>query len=114
MIHNKTKGFTIIANQKIARNILRKGLGLMFRSRPDYCLIFPFKNSKKVALTMWFVFFPVDVLFLDEHKKVVDIKKDFRPFTHYTPKNKASFILEFPAGVLGQTGLGDEIEINGL
>ena len=38
---------------------------------------------------MFFVFFPIDVLFLDKNKKVVELKENFKPFSIYFPKNKA-------------------------
>ena len=62
---------------------------------------------------MLFVFYPIDVIFLDEQKKVVEIKENFRPFRFYTPKKKARYVLELPKGSVNRsrTELGDRINI---
>lgn len=110
MIKNKTKKFEIIKKTKLCKSIFYKGFGLMFRIRkPDFGMVFLFGSERRADLHMLFVFFPIDVLFLDKNKKVVDIKKNFKPFTYYAPKVKAEFVIELPVGKLGKTELGDEI-----
>ena len=64
----------------------------MFSKRKN--LIFVFDKEEIVPLHMFFVFFPIDVLFLDKNKRIVEIKKDFKPFTYYRPKNKAMYVVE--------------------
>ena len=61
---------------------------------------------------MLFVFFPIDVLFLNKNKKVVDIKEDFRPFTFYASRQKAAYAVELPQGTINKskTNIGDLIE----
>lgn len=88
-----------------------KAKGLMFKSKVEMPLVFPFSKEQKPPLHMLFVFCPIDVLFLNKHKKVVDIKKNFRPFTFYTPKKPCSFIIELPANTIkaSKTGIGDKI-----
>ena len=110
MIKNKTKNFVIIKKAKMCKSMFCKALGLMFRSKkPDYGLVFIFNKELRADLHMLFVFFPIDVLFLDKDKKVVDIKKDFKPFSYYAPKAKAMFVIEMPVGVLKNTRVGDRI-----
>ncbi len=109
MIINKTKKKLLIDKQLICRNLFSKGFGLMFRKKPDYGMIFEFETEKKIALTMWFVFFPIDVIWLDKNKRVVEIKKDFKPFSNYTPSQKAMYVIEFSCGVLKNTSEGDLI-----
>ena len=70
--------------------------GLMF-SRPKV-LIFHFEKPVRVSLHMFFVFFPINVIFLDSKKKVIEIKENFRPFTFYASKHKAVFVIEAPTG----------------
>ncbi len=79
----------------------------MWRFTPE-CLIFEFPEEKIVPLHMMFVFFGIDVLFLDKHKRIVEIKQDFRPWMFYTPKNKAMWIVE--AGKIKDVNVGDVIE----
>ncbi|MBW2976409.1 DUF192 domain-containing protein [Candidatus Woesearchaeota archaeon] len=108
-VENTTKKTLIAKNAKICRGIVSKSLGLMFsKPRP---LIFIFKKEKIVPLHMLFVFYPIDVLFLDKNKKVVEVKESFKPFKFYTPKNKALYIIELPKGAIknSKTKIGDKI-----
>ncbi len=43
---------------------------------------------------MFFVFYKIDVLFLSKEKNVVEIKRNFKPFTFYTPKRRAAYVVE--------------------
>ena len=74
-------------------------------------LIFVFDKEKIVLLHMLFVFYPIDVLFLDRNKVVVEIKERFIPFAFYTPKRKAQYIIEIPVKTIKKTKtrLGDKI-----
>lgn len=112
MIQNKTKNFVIIKKAKLCKSMFCKAIGLMFRSKkPDCGLVFIFNKELRADLHMLFVFFPIDVLFLDKDKKVVDIKKNFKPFGYYAPKAKAQYVVELPVGVLKNTVVGDKIII---
>jgi len=62
-----------------------------------------------MSLHMWFVFFPIDVLFLNKNKKIIEIKKDFRPFRFYTTKKKARYAIELPKGHKYKLKLGDRV-----
>lgn len=68
------------------------------RSKFDFGLIFKREYESIVgsSIHMLFVFYPINVIFLDSNKKVVDIKKRLRPFTFYSPKKKAKYIIELP------------------
>ncbi len=74
-------------------------------------LIFDFGKEKIIPLHMLFVFFPIDVLFLDKNKKVAEIKENFKPFSFYNPKNKARYIIELPFNTIKNSGTksGDKI-----
>jgi uncharacterized membrane protein (UPF0127 family) len=64
-------------------------------------LVFIFNREDKYSLHMLFVFFPIDVLWLNKEKKIVDIKENFRPFSLLAkPKDKAKYIIELPAGAI--------------
>ena len=45
---------------------------------------------------MFFVFYPIDILFLNKNKEIVEIKQNLKPFAFYTPKSKAKYIIEMP------------------
>jgi uncharacterized membrane protein (UPF0127 family) len=59
--------------------------------------VFEYEKDTSVPLHMWFVFFPIDVYYLNKDLKVIEAKKNFKPFTFYTPKNKARYVLETPS-----------------
>ena len=110
-IKNKTKKTLLAKNAKLCKDILSKSLGLMFSSKARP-LIFTFKNEKIIPLHMLFVFYPIDVLFLDKNKTVTETKENFRPFTFYTPKNNAMYVIELPENTIKQTKtkIGDKIK----
>ena len=73
MIYNQTKKTVISRKYVECRSQLSKSLGLMFRLKPK-TLIFYFKKEKLVPLHMVFVFFPIDIIYLDSKKKIVEMK----------------------------------------
>ena len=96
MIRNTTKSKILTGSYKICDNFLSKGLGLMFKQQQ--CLIFKYDKEVNISLHMWFVFFPIDVLWLDSNLKVVHILKNFKPFSSYNPKILAKYVIEMPNG----------------
>ncbi|MFH1505520.1 MAG: DUF192 domain-containing protein, partial [archaeon] len=87
--------------------------GLMFTKRiKDTSLVFDFKKIRHVSLHMWFVFYPIDVLFLDKDRKVVDLKKQFRPFGFYTSEKEVKYVVELPSGfiVKNRLKIGSEVD----
>jgi uncharacterized membrane protein (UPF0127 family) len=110
MILNKSRKTTLSREHKLCKSKFSKARGLMFRLNPK-ALVFVFEKEKIVALHMLFVFFPIDVLYLDKKKKVVEIKEKLMPFSFYTPKKKSSYVMELPAGTISRTGTetGDKI-----
>ena len=111
-IKNLTKNRQIINDASIYDDILSKFIGLMFSKKRKKALIFKFKKEKVIALHMLFVFYPIDVLFLDRNKIVVDKKENFRPFAFCKPKKKAMYAVELPNEIIKKTKteIGDKIE----
>lgn len=83
-----------LENYYLCKSAFSKAKGLMFSSKKT--LVFDLGKEKKVNLHMMFVFFPINVYFLDKEKKVVEVKENFLPFTFYNSKEKASFVIENP------------------
>lgn len=103
----------IMKNTKFARTTLQRTKGLMFEEKKNfnYALIFEFPIESRIgtSLHMLFVFFPIDVLFLDKTQKVVD-KTTLEPFIpNYTPKKAAKFVIELPKGKTKGIKLGQKI-----
>ncbi|MBU2100633.1 DUF192 domain-containing protein [Candidatus Micrarchaeota archaeon] len=114
MLYNKTTKKKIIEKTKIADTFLKKLKGLMFTAKPDYALIFELKKEgiTNASIHMLFVFFPIDVVYLDSNKRVVDIRLNLRPGTlYYSPKKPAKYFVEFLAGTIqNKISLNDELE----
>ena len=79
---------------KICDSILSKTIGLMFSRKKN--LLFVLGKEQRIPLHNFFVFYPINLVFLDKNKKIIEIKKNFKPFTFYTSKKKASYLLETP------------------
>jgi len=74
-------------------SFLSKLRGLMFRfSKKD--LVFINKVPKRINLHTLFVFYSIDILFLDENKRIIKYYKCVKPFTFYIPGIKSKYILE--------------------
>jgi len=104
---------TITPNIKHCKTLFSKARGLMFtKANPNRSVVFHFKTSTHSPLHMFGVFYPIDVLFLNENKEVIEIKENFKPFTFYNPKNKSSYIIELPKGKINEHNikLKDKIE----
>lgn len=107
-IINKTRSIIISDSYLLCESPLSKFIGLMFSKQKT--LIFKFDKEKLIALHMFFVFYPIDILFLNKNKTVVDKKENFRPFTFYKSKKKAMYAIELPAIKKTNTEIGDKIE----
>ena len=108
MIRNNTRKQVLIGKSRLCRSAFTKGFGFMLHRKPDYALVFPFKRMRPIPITMFLVFFQLDVLFLDDKMRVVEMAR-LRPFVDYWPKKKAMYVVELPIGRLGKTKVGDVI-----
>ena len=102
IIINKTKGKILAKKAKLCKSHISKAIGLMF-SRKAKPLMFIFDKEEIVQLHMFFVFFPIDIIYIDSNNQVVEIKENFRPFAFYNPKNKAKYVIELPKGTIKKT-----------
>jgi len=106
----KDNKFLIKTN--LCKSFLSKGLGLMFTFKPKSVLL---KNNYESiigsGIHMFFMFYSIDIYWLDKNLKVVDIKKSLKPFTiNHFPKNKAMYTLEVPCNSI-KLEIGDTIHI---
>jgi uncharacterized membrane protein (UPF0127 family) len=111
----KYNGVEIAKNIEFARTTFRHVLGLMFRtSIPyDYSMIFKLKKPSKVSIHMLFVFFPIDVIFLNEEKKIMGLSL-LRPWVGYKAMEDIKYIIEMKAGTIEIFHLctGEEMEFD--
>ncbi len=94
-----TKNGKILSdNTKFCNTIFSKTKGLMFSKKGNSAILVNSKESYS-GIHMFFVFYPLDIIWLNKDKIVVDIHKNVKPFTPLLkPKKKAKYILELPAG----------------
>ena len=110
LVHKKK---VLAGNVVLYKNIFSRGWGLRF-SMPikDKALVFvsPDESIFNSSIDMFFVFFPIDVLWLDSKCEVVDVKQNVRPFSlPIKPKSPAKFVVELPAGSVKEVKIGDKV-----
>lgn len=85
--------------------VFGKFRGLMFSKKPkNDGLLFVFAEEAAVSLHMLFVFFPIDVVYVNKEKKIVDIKKNLRPFQPLILGPPSKYILELNDAKLLKVG----------
>jgi len=111
----KYNGVVIAKNIEFSRTLLKQGLGLMFRrSIPlDYSMIFILKKPSNVNVHMLFVFCPIDVIFLNEEKKVSGFSR-LKPWVGFKEIKNIKYVLEMKAGTIDRLDLkvGGQIEFD--
>ena len=82
-----------------------RAMGLMFRPSlaPDHGMLFLFDSPDFHGIWMKNCKFPIDIVWLDEEKKVVDVKESAppckaEPCPVYQPMRRASWVVEMNAG----------------
>ena len=92
----------------IADSTIKKMIGLMFRSTLDSntCMLFIFGGEGFPPIWMRNMSFPIDVIWVNEKLKVVDMVENMVPCTsllgckEYYPTQKAKYVLEFTKGTI--------------
>ena len=105
MLYNKTLKTKSDLKVVLADSFLKRLKGLMFKREFDYVLVFEFEGEARMgaSIHMMFVFTPIDIVYLDSGKKVVDLKTNLQPWTsNYTPKRPAKWLLELPPGTINK------------
>jgi uncharacterized membrane protein (UPF0127 family) len=120
MIKNITRKKILVRKIEFADSIGKKTKGLMFRDSlaKDAGLLMTFDLERKHEIWMFGMRFPIDIVFIDSAKRIVDIKHSVRPmgrnpFTWriYRPKKPCRYVLEVNAGLTRRTGteMGDTL-----
>ena len=115
MIRNLTNNDVLATKVRHCDTFLSRAQGLMFH-RPltkDEALIFVERRESisRAAIHMFFVFFPIAVIWLDADKRVVDkvLAQPFRPY--YAPRQPAQYYIEGHPDLLEKVQMGDILEI---
>ena len=110
MIKNQSKGNLLAPSCTLCSSFFSRAKGLMF-SREPRALVMAFPKEQKIGIHMMFVFFPIDVLWLDDEQHVVAMRENLAPWKTASPQEAAKYVIELPSGAIKASGttLGDEI-----
>lgn len=112
-LRNTTRKNTLANELRVYSTVFQKGLGLMFRLKPpEFSVVFPFNPARAAAIHMWFVFFSLDIAWLDHQGKILE-HVTLKPWSFHTPHTKAAYVIELPAGTLTHKNVqvGDQTNI---
>ena len=102
----KSDSVPITANVELADTLPKQVMGLMFRKSFNGALVFDMGCLTHDGIHMLFVRFPIDVVFLDAEKKIVDVKANVRPWIGTAfPRARFWYIIELPAGAIEKFSL---------
>jgi uncharacterized protein len=114
MIRNLTTDKTLATRVVRCDTFWRRGRGLMFRGSlaedEAYLFVERRESVAQAAIHMFFVFFPIAVVWLDRERRVVDtaLARPFRPY--YAPQHPAQYYVEGHPSFLERVSPGDELE----
>lgn len=99
---------------EVADTFLRRALGLMFRAPPkdERGLLIEFSpHLSSRTIHSYFMRFPVDLIFIDEDKRVAELKT-LEPWRIYTPKKDCRWVLEVAEGAVKakDVKIGDHLD----
>ena len=94
---NIKKGSEVLFKAKELISSFSQAIGLMFQKPKPVLMIFK-KPRKTLGIHMMFCFWPLDLVFLNQKKQVVEIKECLKPFRFYTAKQTAKYLIETPNG----------------
>jgi len=108
-------GKVILKNVVLADSFLKRFKGLMLKSRParSHGLLFAFRKKGRHSVHTCFMRFAIDLVYLDDNGRIVEIKENLCPWRFYRPKSGAKYLLELPAGDANIFGLhlGQQLKI---
>lgn len=106
---NFEKRRIVVGNRRmeafIADTPRKMTVGLMFRPfiKKNECMLFIFPNDGMHPIWMRNMRFPIDIVWYDSKKRVVDCIEGAKPsrglnFSSYKPQKPARYVIEFNAG----------------
>lgn len=110
-IHNITQNTLIAAEGEVADTMVSRLVGLLGRPflPASYALII----TQTRSIHMFFMKFPIDVIFADKNDAVIGIVENIQPFGMSPYFWRASYCIELPTGTIAQTRTrkGDQLRI---
>jgi uncharacterized membrane protein (UPF0127 family) len=97
---------------EVASTPVQQNLGLMFRPSlaDDHGMLFLFPAPDRYGIWMKNMLIPIDILWLDDHKRIIHIETNVPPCSRepcliYQPETPALYVIELADGTVTQTGL---------
>jgi uncharacterized membrane protein (UPF0127 family) len=118
MLVNLTRGQTLAERVSVCDTFWSRLGGLMFRPAigADEAWVFCHRRESisDTSIHMFFVFFPIAVVWLDAHRCVVDkaLARPFRPY--YASQVPAQYFVEGAPALLNLAEVGDELSWEGV
>ncbi|MCK4937963.1 MAG: DUF192 domain-containing protein [Methanosarcinales archaeon] len=111
----KDNGIILARDVKYVNNIFSRALGLMFNKAisKDFAMVFKLRKQTTVGVHMFFVFFAIDVIFLDDGKKVIGTGT-LRPWLGHKQKRGVKYLIEMHQGKVEEYDInnGDILEFD--
>lgn len=100
---------------ELARSEPERQRGLMFRQKLDdgRGMLFLFEQPEKLKFWMKNTYIPLDMIFINESKRVVSVEENAEPLT-LTPRGPdedSQFVLEVPGGWARKHGVGPGVDV---
>lgn len=92
-----------------------KGLSGRKRLSDNEGMLFVYKKSQKQGIWMKYMKFDIDIIWLDDKKKIVDIMPNISPSTYpsiFSSKVDASYVLELNAGQVAKRGMSPGTQLS--
>ncbi|OLO38951.1 hypothetical protein BTR23_10415 [Alkalihalophilus pseudofirmus] len=90
-------------------NFFKRFKGLMFRLKPisnEGILLTPCNS-----IHMFFMFFPIDVIFLNSRNEIIYTKEKVKPWSLIFPIKNATSVLELPTGSISKYSISVGMKI---
>jgi len=112
-VYNRTRGCAVSVGVAVANTAFARLVGLLGKARSwaesgGGLWIVPSQGVHTFGMR-----FPIDVIFLDAARRVIDVQDHLRPFRISRLRLNAHSVLEVPPGTIekSRTRAGDELEI---
>jgi uncharacterized membrane protein (UPF0127 family) len=111
----KDNGIILAREVKYANNIFSRAIGLMFHKTisKDFAMVFKLRKPMTVGVHMLFVVFAIDVIFLDEGKKVIGTAT-LKPWMDHKQMKGVKYLIEMHQGTIEthDISIGDILEFD--
>ena len=72
--------------------------------------MFEFNKDEEIIIHMLFVFFSIDAIWLDKDFRILEIKRNIKPFTFLIkPRYRARYFIETSANATNKLSVGDKL-----